>query len=136
MPNVDVNFWAVLLAAVANMLIGSVWYSKALFANRWMALIGKSEEDIRASGSNTSYIWMMVGALVMAYVMAHFVSYAEADTVTQGAVIGLWTWLGFVVTTKLSDVLFEGRPAGLFVINVGYFLVALPVMGAILAAWL
>lgn len=135
MPEVDVNFWAVLLAAVANMLIGSIWYSKAMFANKWMALMGKTEEEIRASGLNLAYIGMMVGALVMAYVMAHSVNYAQADTVTEGVVTGFWLWLGFIVTTKVSDVLFEGQPKGLFAINAGYFLVALPVMGAILAAW-
>jgi hypothetical protein len=135
MPSVEVNFWAVLLAAVANMLIGSVWYSKAMFATKWMALIGKTEDEIRSSSASTAYIGMTVGALVMAYVMAHFVNYAGAATVTDGAAVGFWAWLGFIVTTKASDVLFEGRPKGLFAINAGYFLVALPVMGAILAAW-
>lgn len=135
MPNIEVNFWAVLLAAVANMVIGSIWYSKAMFANKWMALTGKTEEEIRSSGSSMAYIGMMVGALVMAYVLAHFINYAQADTVSEGLVTGFWIWLGFVVTVKLSDVLFEGRPKGLFAINAGYFLVALPVMGAILASW-
>ena len=135
MPTVDVNFWAVLLAAVANMLIGSVWYSKAMFANKWMALIGKTEDELRSGSTSTAYIGMTVSALVMAYVMAHFVNYAGAATVTDGAVVGFWVWLGFIVTAKASDVLFEGRPTGLFAINAGYFLVALPIMGAILAAW-
>ena len=38
--NVDINLWAVLLAAVSSMIVGSIWYMPAVFGNTWMKLTG------------------------------------------------------------------------------------------------
>ena len=48
---------------------------------------------------------------------------------------GFWLWLGFVATTQLSTVIFEERNFGLYLLNVGYQLVACLVCGAVLAVW-
>jgi hypothetical protein len=124
------------VAAVVNFLIGGLWYSPVLFAKKWMAYVGTTEEEIRKRGGATkAYIGAFVSALVMAYVLAHFVNYSSAQTLTAGIQTGFWAWLGFVATTSITNVFFEHRPFGLFLINTGYNLVCLAVMGAILAAW-
>ncbi len=132
----SMNYLAVLVAAIANFLLGGLWYSPLLFAKKWMALVGITEEQIKQSGSaGKAYMGTFVSALVMAYVLAHFVSYAEATTLVQGAQTGFWAWLGFVATTSIANHLFEHRPFGLFFINSGFYLVSLLLMGAILAVW-
>ena len=45
----DVNYWAVLVAAVATMVIGSIYYMPAVAGRAWMKAIGKTEEEIRAA---------------------------------------------------------------------------------------
>ncbi len=135
MTTVDVNLTAVVVAGVVNMIIGSVWYSKLLFAKQWMKGIGKTEAQIKQGSNPSMYAYMFVGALVMAYVLAHFVGYAHATTTMDGAITGFWAWLGFVATTFLGLKVFEGRSWNLYWINVGYYLVALMSMGAILAVW-
>jgi len=44
-------------------------------------------------------------------------------------------WLGFVATTQLATVIFEHRSLTLYLLNVGYNLVACLITGALLAVW-
>lgn len=133
MPQVEINYVAVVIAAVLNMAIGFFWYSKALFAKQWMKAIGKTEAEIKAGGNNAAYGLTMVGALVMAWVLSFMVDYADAFTAVDGAKLGFLVWLGFVATTYLSLKVFEGRSWELYWINAGYYLVSLVATGAVLA---
>lgn len=132
-----VNYLAVLVAAIINMVIGAIWYSPSLFGKNWMELAGIRPEDAekRAGGARRAYSWTFVASLLMAYALARILWYAAAQTVIGGALIGLLAWLGFVATTAGANYLFEGRPCRLYAINTGYPLVSLIVMGALLAAW-
>jgi hypothetical protein len=44
-------------------------------------------------------------------------------------------WLGFVAVATLGSVTFEKRPLNLYLINNGYLLLALLLMGVVLAVW-
>jgi len=134
------NLLAVLVAGIIPMVIGGLWYSPFLFAKKWMAIIGKTEEEIkRASNPMKMYGLSFLSSLVMAYVLAHIVIYATAYTQSSGFGAGMqtgfWAWLGFVVTTSSATVLFEFRPSGLYLMNAGYNLVCLLLMGGVLAMW-
>ena len=131
---VNVNLVHVVIAAIASMVVGALWYSPALFAKPWMQLVGKSQEDLK-KGATQGYIVSAIAALVTAYVLAHFAVYAGAKTWQDGVITGFWAWLGFVATTKTVEVVFEGRRKKLLAINIGQHLVGLVVMGAILAGW-
>ena len=134
MPQVDVNYWAVLVSAIVAMVIGAIWYSPMLFAKAWMEDTGKKNMDPN-QGATAGYVAAFVGNLVMAYIMTHFISYANATTVSMGLMTGFWIWLGFVATGTMMNYIFEGRPWRLFWINTGMQLVILAVTGAILAVW-
>ena len=135
--SLDVNLWAVLLCGVIAMILGSLWYSPLLFGNMWMAELGftkKSMEEMKGEMTKT-YILTFLGSLVMAYVLAHVVSFANAKSALEGALVGFWLWLGFIVTYGLGGVLFEKRPATVFLISIGYQLVSVLIFGAVLAVW-
>ncbi len=133
MPSVDVHWLAVIVAAVINMVIGSVWYSKNLFGKEWSKLTGRKMEDM--SGGGMGYGVAAVGALVQSWILAHFVIYAGSDTFWKGLMTGFWIWLGFVAVTLAVGIVFEGRSWMLWKVNAGYFLVVLLVNGGLLAAW-
>ncbi len=134
-----VNSWAILVATAANMAIGFLWYSPALFGKLWVKLMGFTDKklvDIKKQGISKSYAIMTAGALVSAFILAHFVNFAAAYTPMDGALVGLWMGLGTVVPAALRDVLFGGKPFQLYLINVGQVLVGMMVMGTILAVWI
>ena len=135
-PAVNVNFIAVFVAAIASMIIGFVWYSPFAFGKMWMGEMGISAKKVadkkKKQNMPVTLGISFIAALVMAYVLAHIISYAQAKTVLEGAQAGFWLWLGFVATTMLSSVLFGGKSVKLFIINSAHYLVVLLVMGAIL----
>lgn len=131
---VQVNILAVVVTAVVNMVVGSLWYSPLLFGKQWIKLSGMK------MGDPNMPMWMsygatFVGALLMNYVLAYFSSFAFAYTPVEGAMVGMWAWLGFIATSSLSTVVFGGKPKGLYLIDNGYYLTVLLINGALLAWW-
>ena len=133
MPEVDINLLAVLVAAVINMAVGMVWYSPVLFGSVWLAEIGKKPEEI--GDGKTGYVIATFSAIIMAYVLAHFVQYVGATSLVQGVQTGLWAGLGFVATTFATEHVFNGKTLKLYFINAGYHVVSLVLMGGLLAVW-
>lgn len=134
----DINAAAVLVSALVVFFIGALWYSPVMFVKPWMKSLGMSEKDMKKGGNAMMLRSMVLGFLsyaLMAFVLAHFVSYMEVSTAKDGAVLGFWVWLGFVGTTQLGSVLWEKKSLTYFLINTSYSLLALLVMGAILAHW-
>lgn len=76
-----------------------------------------------------------LSSMVLVYVLAHFVQYTKASNLVGGLQTAFWLWLGFVATSQLATVIFEGRKPGLYLLNIGYQLVACLVAGALLAIW-
>jgi hypothetical protein len=128
-----VNWIAVVVAAVANMVLGFIWYSRPVFGNRWMSLIGRRADEL--GGAGPLYALTFVGALLAAYILAVFSRRLDASTLLHGMQIGFLVWIGFVATATVADYVFSGRPAGLWLINNGYQLLIFVVMGAIVAVW-
>lgn len=130
---IQVNLLAVLIAAMAAMGIGSIWYGP-LFGKTWMKLIGISKDDVNKKEMPKLYGIMFLASLVEAYVLSHFIHYAGAVGLVLGAKTGLWAGLGFVATTMIGNYMFAKRPMKLYYIDAGYALVNLVIMGAIIAS--
>lgn len=137
MVQLVINYVAVLVAAIVSMVLGALWYSPLLFAKPWMRLSQMTEQKIKQAkkGMTLAYVLAFLGCFVTAFVLAHFVDYTQATTFAMGMQTGFWIWLGFLATTTLSMVLWEGKSWALWVLNNGHLLVNLLVMGGILAVW-
>ena len=133
-----INYAAVAASALIYWVLGGLWYSPLLFGGKFIELTRWSPDQlarVEADGAAAQLALTFVGSLAAAYVLAHAVRYMNAENAAGGAKTGLWLWLGFIVTSNLNTVFFEFRPAGLYLINIGYHLVAFLTMGALLAAW-
>jgi hypothetical protein len=135
-----INLWSVLVAAVASMILGFLWYSPILFANPWMRLMGIDSNDKAKlaemrKGAGKLYGLAFVANIVSAAVLAKIIAITTVDTIPYGMKIGFAVWLGFVTTVQLTGALFGKQPSKLYLINTGYQLVCYLVMGAILAVW-
>ena len=131
----EINYLAVLLAAVVYMIVGSLWYSPLLFAKPWMKLLGISKDKMGNPDSLPKLLIIsFVCGLVMAYVLSHVINAFQATNAVDGAMGGFWMWLGFVATYGLVNTLYAGKPLKLFYIDTGYYLVSLVLMGMVIAA--
>jgi hypothetical protein len=132
-----VNNLAVLVTGVVIFMIGGLWYSPLLFAKRWVALIGKSEAELKASAGSMpmSYLMVLLCGLVTAWVMALVVGNFAPASAVDGALIGALVWLGFAGATSFGTALFSGKPKALWLIDSGFNLVSFIVAGVILTVW-
>lgn len=133
---VPVNYIAVLVCAISNMIVGYIWYGP-LFGKEWSKLIGfTAEKQAKAKkGMGQSYAIMFVTSLITAFVLFHFIWYAAPGSYTLFIAVktAIWAWVGFVATTQLTKHIFtpDKKPLKLLYIESGYQLVSLIIMGVI-----
>lgn len=131
-----INYPAVLLAAILHWILGAVWYG--IFTNKFVQLMEWSPEKLKqveTQSHTQDYIIAFLSSLILVYILAHFVQYTKARSAVDGLQTAFWLWLGFVVTTQLPTVIFEGRKPGLYLLNIGYQFVACSLAGVVLAIW-
>jgi hypothetical protein len=131
-----INYPAVLVAGILHWILGAVWYG--VFSSKFVELMAWTPAQlavIESQSHTRDYILAFVSSLVLVYILAHFVQYTNAKNLAGGLQTAFWLWLGFIVTTQLATVIFEGRKPGLYLLNIGYQLVACMVAGALLAVW-
>jgi hypothetical protein len=131
----DVNYLAALVAMVAAMVIGAVYYMPAVAGRVWMNAIGKTPEDLKAANRPALYIVTAVLAFLQAVTISAVCGWAGADGVADGALIGLLLWIGMAVPVISVTFIFEGRKRINHLISGGYYLISLVVMGGIVGAW-
>jgi hypothetical protein len=137
-----INYLAVLVAGIVIFVLGGLWYSPVLFAKRWIALQGRTEEQMRAQAAAanmpvmylSAFVCGFVTAFVMAVILAHMASSIDLS-VEHGALIGFMCWLGFAATSSYATALFSGKPKQLWLIDSAYNLVSFVLAGMILAVW-
>jgi Protein of unknown function (DUF1761) len=139
---VPINYLAVIVAAVVNMIIGALWYGP-FFGKAWSGLIGMTHEKMeamKAKGMGSSYALMFIGSLLMSWVLAHALifgnAYLKTGGVGGGVMVGFFNWVGFIAPVTLGVVLWEGKPWKLWFINSFYYLFSLCVMGVFLSFWM
>jgi len=132
-----VNYVAVITAAVVLFLLGGLWYSRALFAKRWIALQGKSEEELKANAGPPAAMLVaaFICALLIAWTMAVILNHFRPLTTLRGLAVGVGCWLGFAASTSFSTAIFSGKPRALWMIDTGYNLVSFALAGAIIGWW-
>ena len=124
------NWLAIIIAAIANMIIGFVWYQNFAFGKSWVQLSGRGMGEGQQPGP--LYALTIVGAVVQAIAMSWFAAQTGANSGSAGALLGLFVGLGFIAPAMFADVLFAGRPARLYAITAGYQVFAGVVQGTII----
>ncbi len=136
--DIQINYWAVLLAAVSSMVVGSVWYAKSVFGGTWMKLAKMNDKKMK-KGMVSSMVMAFVLSLLMAYVLAHLAfianSFMQDSFFADSVVTAFWVWLGVAFTRTVTHDAFEQRPMKLTFLNITNMLVTMLVMGAVIG-WL
>lgn len=129
------NPWAILVGGIILWVLGAIWYSPALFAKPWMAILGIQKTEGRKPGRLLAMTASLLCDLVISFVLAHLVMWSEANTFGWGAFIGALAWIGFIGAPNLPQGMHEGKPFKYFAINGSYWLLGLVIVGGMLAIW-
>lgn len=134
----DLNYWAIIVASISNMILGMIWYNPSVFGSAWMRMSGikmPSKEEMKNMNMSGYYFAAFIGALVTGTILAHFISWTGAASIVDGLVLSSIIWVGFIATSLLAGVLWEGKPIALYFLNSLYYLVAYAIMSVILVLW-
>ncbi|WP_242120047.1 DUF1761 domain-containing protein [Aestuariivivens sediminicola] len=157
----EINFLAILAAAVSALVVGFIWYNPKVFGTAWMQAADMTEEKIK--GGNMAKIFIM--ALIFAFLLAMSImpmvihqmgayslaqgelgvlpsyeafmaEYAnEFRTFKHGAFHGVLAGIFVALPILGTNALFERKSAKYILVNSGYWIVTLGVMGAIICGW-
>jgi hypothetical protein len=127
----DINYLAVIVAAIAAYAIGAAWYS-FLFSKAWQVAIEVPADRMKARASPMPFIVVGVAYLIMAFVLS---GVANPQSIVGGVFAGIILWLGFVVTSTAANYAFATRKMELTLIDSGHWLAALVVIGGIIGAF-
>ncbi len=138
----EINIWAVVVAAVANFIIGFMFHGP-LFGKTWMRLA-----NVTPTGNEkfSEMIPQMVKNFVMnvvcAYVLAVVITLASTSSLTNGGSLissglcmAFLLWLGFIVTSSSMNVIWMKASVKLWMFEMVASLVSILAMGAIIGAW-
>ena len=130
-----INYLAVIIAALAAFGLGAVWYM--VLAKPWVRATGKTEAELKKEGSGKAlpFIICLLALLVMAWMLAGLMGHIGNITVRGGMISGAFVWTGFVITTMGVNHTFGGQKPMLTLIDGGYWLAVLVLMGAVIGAF-
>ena len=133
----DINWIAVIVAALAYFMIGALWYSPVLFAKKW---IRYTNVDATNPEMKKGAGMIMLGSVVMMFICAAGLAILmNRLEVTggwmSGVKLGLLTGICFAATAVHISFMYEKRPIGLHAIDAGYNLVGHVVAAVIIAVW-
>ncbi len=133
--DVEVNFLGVIAAMASSLVVGSIWYARAVFGTTWGKL---AKVDLSKNNTNVAkpIVITIVVSLITAYVVAHVAylsnEFFQNSFLQDSVTTAFWLWLGLTAARIVTHDVFEGRPAKLTLITVGNEFVTLMLMGLVI----
>lgn len=129
----DINYIAVILAALSAFFLGYLWYS-VIFVKPWQKELGMKDSGNNAMPSNLGKL--LLGSLILEIFMAfNLGAFIGTGAGWQfGLAAGLAAGFGWVALALGVNYMFEGKSFKLWLINAGYNIVVFAVMGLIIGA--
>lgn len=128
----DVNYLAVVAAAVSSFLLGGLWYSPLLFLGPWNAAMGRTAESANGHPAKVfglSFIFALVAALAFANLLG------PAPELIVAVHYGLIVGIGFVAMCFGINYQFANRPVSALLIDGGYHAAQFLIYAVILGLW-
>lgn len=156
------NFLAVIVASLVTLLVGFVWYNPKVFGTIWMQETGMTEEKAKQSNMLKVFGLTIFFSFMMAFIMpaltihqmgalgmvggdptlakpsyaAFLADYGDAfRTFKHGALHGFMSGLFLALPMVAINGLFEQKSWKYILINAGYWIISMMIMGAIICGW-
>jgi hypothetical protein len=136
--NVQVNILAIILATVAVIVIGMLWYSPVLFGNYWLKLIGKKKEELTMKSTDMVYATIVALLTVVGInsILQFSMKVTGLSELVNVILVAFMTSITISATTELNLVIWEGRSKKLFLLNLAHHFVEYLAIGFILAIFI
>lgn len=156
------NFMAIFLAALSTLVVGFVWYNRKVFGTIWMKESEVNPEKMVGSNMlllfGTSFFYAILISFILQMLTIHqfgalgmiggdpaiakpsyssfMVEYGNSfRTFKHGALHGFMAGLFFALPVIGTNALYERRSFKYTLVNGGFWIVCLTIMGGIICAW-
>ena len=128
-----INYWAVVVAALAAFLMSSLYYSPLLLGNVWLAV------DPGSAAGTTPSIGKVLGeivrTLVITFVLARLIGLLGASDWKGAVSLALWLWFGFSGMMWVGAIMWEKTPWQVAAIHSGDWLLKTILIAVIVGVW-
>ena len=131
---IHINHFAVIVCAIANLALGALWYSPAMFYHAWKKENGLTDEQLKKLNPPKVYGLRFILALLISYNMAFFLGDDKTD-MAWGTTAGFLAGFGFSALIFTIIGLFEMRSWKYILINGGFITLYCTIVGFILGVW-
>ena len=127
------NYWAIVVAALAAFVMSSLYYSPLLLGDVWRSV------DPGPTAGATPSVGKVVGeiirTLIITYVLARLIALLGRDDWKSAVRLALWLWFGFSAMMWVGAIMWEKTLWQIAAIHSGDWLIKTVVITAILGLW-
>jgi hypothetical protein len=158
----EFNFIAIIVAALVPLIVGFIWYNPKVFGNAWMQASGMTEEQIKGGNMAKIFGLALLFSFLLAFTLPTLVNHQMAAvsltggdvenalpsfqafmddygdafrTFKHGVFHGVLAGIFIALPILGTNALFERKSAKYILINSGYWIVTLGIMGGIICGW-
>jgi hypothetical protein len=128
----DLNYWAILLAALGSFFLGGPWYSQTMFGKLW----NREAQSTKPPGSGhpakvfgLSFLFSLIAATAFAYLVGP--NPALVDAIKTAFIVGGC----FVASSFGINYQFANRSTLMWLIDAGYHISQFVVFALVLGLW-
>jgi len=135
MRSYRIHWPAIITAMLASFLFEATWYS--LLLKQWIAALSHDMQWLESPSIHPplQFAVALLCSFITASVLSLAIQASGPQTFFRGIKVGIVVWFGFIATALAKNYIFEVRPASLYAINLGYGLLDIILIGAIVGAW-
>lgn len=156
----DFNLLAIIVASIVPIILGFLWYNPKSFGLIWMREADMTEEKIQSGNMAIIFAMSLLFSILLAFFMQFVVIHetgafgmVEGDTSSasyqafmnefggiyrtfrHGAIHGAMSGVFIALPILAINALFERKGWKYILVNGGYWIVALAIMGSIISGW-
>ena len=133
----NINYLAVLVAAIGSFALGALWYSPILFGKAWQKQLGYTDEYLQSGSMGKIFGTSFLLMLIMAWGMGMLLQGHGENQIDwlSGLIHGLVVGIAFAGTSIGINYLYQRKSFKLWAIDAFYQIIFLTIMGMILGAW-
>jgi hypothetical protein len=146
MEELNINWLAFVVASILPLVTGFIWYNPKVFGRAWMKESGMTEEKAKNMNPGKTYGLAVVMAFLIAFALWPAVMtgggpgmpHGEGGdfmTFQHGAFHGALLGITLALPVLATNALFEQKSFKYVIINAGYWIVTMALMGGLINAW-
>jgi hypothetical protein len=129
------NYFAIVVAWIISVMVGTFWYSPAGFGKLWSKLSGVNMMKTPKNEVTRAIIFVVVSSLLQAYVLGLVLHSLAVTNIGEGILSAVILWFGFTTLTTIGNTLYQRQTLKFWWLNSSFFLIVMLINSTVLSAW-